>query len=123
MFQGTDADHTWHWLEANEILTICNVNASHWCTVVISIERWEVRVYDSLSHVEGITQRRQASMRCITRLMPRLLHTVGYWDNNPNRFVHAADAEMAYVMMPHNQQFVQQDSLSCGVYALQEKRQ
>ncbi|XP_057808492.1 uncharacterized protein LOC131022970 [Salvia miltiorrhiza] len=117
MFQGTDADHTWHWLEANEILTICNVNASHWCTVVISIERWEVRVYDSLSHVEGITQRRQASMRCITRLMPRLLHTVGYWDNNPNRFVHAADAEMAFVMMPHNQQFMQQDSISCGVYA------
>ncbi|XP_057793336.1 uncharacterized protein LOC131009955 [Salvia miltiorrhiza] len=91
MFQGTDADHTWPWLEASEV---------------------------SLVILKGrVTQRRQASMRCICRLMPRLLHAVGYWENNRHKFVHAASSEMAYVMMPINQQFVQQDVISCGVYA------
>ncbi|XP_057793151.1 uncharacterized protein LOC131009759 [Salvia miltiorrhiza] len=117
MFHGTDSGHTWPWLEAKEIFAMCNLDKSHWCTVVISISAWEVRVYDSLIHVEGARKRRENAMKPITRLMPKLLHTVGYYTHNTVRYVAAPDRPMKVVIMPIREQFIQEDSVSCGVFA------
>ncbi|XP_057801942.1 uncharacterized protein LOC131017229 [Salvia miltiorrhiza] len=117
MFHGTDSGHTWPWLEAKEIIAMCNLDKSHWCTVVISISAWEVRVYDSLIHVEGARKRRENAMKPITRLMPKLLHTVGYYAHNTVRYVAAPDRPMKVVIMPIREQFIQEDSVSCGVFA------
>lgn len=102
----------------SQFITVCHLGTDHWVVVRICVQEWKVEVYDSLIHrmeTESAAQHRVIQLLPITRLFPRLLSQVGYWTQHVS-FQKRTD-EMELVFMPIEEQYIQVDGVSCGVYA------
>ncbi|KAH6815325.1 hypothetical protein C2S51_020145 [Perilla frutescens var. frutescens] len=109
------------WARAQYAIMICNVGGSHWVTVRICFETWKVELYDSLLFQMDDPENKELSLKRdrqlipLLRLLPRLLSVSGFWGGRSRPVI------ACYAMTLDKsiqEQFLQFDSTSCGVYAM-----
>ena len=100
-----------------QIIAVCCIDTGHWVVVRILPKEWKVELYDSHSHLhaQDAISERDFQMKPITRLLPKIFHTNGYFDTN--FLVPKTWDELSLVKMPPSEQFAQTDSHSCGPFA------
>ncbi|KAL3638084.1 hypothetical protein CASFOL_018097 [Castilleja foliolosa] len=96
------------WTTVSNVVLVCNVE-QHWVVCLLRIDAWEITLFDSLPSPDRVRQ-----LEPLSRLIPYVIAKGGYFDANS---VAPRFDRMPVVSIPTDDELVQGDVHSCGVFA------
>ncbi|KAL3637885.1 hypothetical protein CASFOL_018333 [Castilleja foliolosa] len=96
------------WTTVSNVVLVCNVE-QHWAVCILRIDAWEITLFDSLSSPDHVRQ-----LEPLSRLIPYVIAKGGYFDA---KSVAPRFDLMPVVSIPMDDELVQGDVHSCGVFA------
>ncbi|KAL3644277.1 hypothetical protein CASFOL_012209 [Castilleja foliolosa] len=90
------------------VVLVCNVE-QHWVVCLLRINAWEITLFDSLPSPDRVRQ-----LEPLSRLIPYVIAKGGYFDA---KSVAPRFDRMPVVSIPTDDELVQGDVHSCGVFA------
>ncbi|KAL3625922.1 hypothetical protein CASFOL_030451 [Castilleja foliolosa] len=96
------------WTTVSNVVLVCNVE-QHWVVCLLRIDDWEITLFDSLPSPDRVRQ-----LEPLSRLIPYVIAKGGYFDA---KSVAPRFDLMPAVSIPTDDELVQGDVHSCGVFA------
>ncbi|KAL3637713.1 hypothetical protein CASFOL_018161 [Castilleja foliolosa] len=96
------------WSTVSNVVLVCNVE-QHWVVCLLRIDAWEITLFDSLPSPDRVRQ-----LEPLSRLIPYVIAKGGYFDA---KSVAPRFDRMPVVPCPTDDELVQGDVHSCGVFA------
>ncbi|KAL3637447.1 hypothetical protein CASFOL_018615 [Castilleja foliolosa] len=96
------------WTTVSNVVLVCNVE-QHWVVCLLRIDAWEITLFDSMPSPDRVRQ-----LELLSRLIPYVIAKGGYFDA---KSVAPRFDLMPVVSIPKDDELVQGDVHSCGVFA------
>ncbi|KAL3613181.1 hypothetical protein CASFOL_042967 [Castilleja foliolosa] len=96
------------WSTVSNVVLVCNVE-HHWVVCLLRIDAWEIALFDSMTSPDRVRQ-----LEPLSRLIPYVIAKAGYFDA---KSIAPRFDRMPVVPIKRDDQLVQRDVHSCGVFA------